>query len=745
LRLGRVTASASRVAAGGLVVLVLLASALPAFAADIYVGPAGSDANTGLAPEQAVKTIEQAAALALPGDTVRILGGTYVQRTRIFHSGTPGNPITFQPYGDGPVVLDGQSQGCPPGVKPASSGLHYGFWGGNVHDIVIEGLEIRGYCYLGIDFEGDVHRITIRNTYVHHNGMTLPEPGPGESLSGQGIYVDGPGASDILIERNVVTDNCPRNSQSGSGIAVVGTDAAVVRGNVSERNNGNGILVEDGTNVLVEGNVVRGNVADLGTWGTAGVWVDGGYGVTVRTNWLEGNVWAGIEVTDEEQADPYGYDIHDNVVVGGWYGIFMTGVGRDAAAPNLVYGNTLVDALRAGIWLRTGDGPASTWLRNTVFASNLVAQLGADAPALLADVGPYAGVAFDHDLLYRAGSATPVRWGGVDRGFAEYQTLSGWDAAGVSTDPQLRDPAAGDYHLLAGSPAVDVGAGTPAASYDFDGVSRPIGGGVDVGAYELGTPAGPVAIAWLTASPNVVEPGREVTLAWSVGGTTGVDLQPAVGHVPPVAARVVTPVATTTYALTADGPGGPVTAQVTVTVVAANPMCTVAESTRETQLRLQSGRLSLSGGFDLHSGTDVSPDTDGLRLVVAERTGVTVTGLLDVTLPAGLRGGPEVCVPADGWRPNRPRTSFSYSNRSGAVPPACDPASARGVSKLKLTNRSSIGRGLSVSLKGSGMTWKPTGGGDLLLTALFGDGSCAWTRFAPGTCVVSSGGASCRR
>jgi len=42
----------------------------------------------------------------------------------------------------------------------------------------------------------------------------------------------------------------------------------------------------------------------------------------------------------------------------------------------------------------------------------------------------------------------------------------------------------GDYHLKAGSPAIEVGTSSEAPSDDFDGVSRPQGKGFDVGAYE---------------------------------------------------------------------------------------------------------------------------------------------------------------------------------------------------------------------------------------------------------------------
>jgi parallel beta-helix repeat protein len=46
------------------------------------------------------------------------------------------------------------------------------------------------------------------------------------------------------------------------------------------------------------------------------------------------------------------------------------------------------------------------------------------------------------------------------------------------------DPAVADFHLRAGSPAIDSGTATGAPATDFDGNLRPSGAGIDIGAYE---------------------------------------------------------------------------------------------------------------------------------------------------------------------------------------------------------------------------------------------------------------------
>ncbi|HEY4118454.1 MAG TPA: choice-of-anchor Q domain-containing protein [Byssovorax sp.] len=56
--------------------------------------------------------------------------------------------------------------------------------------------------------------------------------------------------------------------------------------------------------------------------------------------------------------------------------------------------------------------------------------------------------------------------------------------ASVLGDPMFANAATFDLHLQAGSPAIDAGVATSAAT-DFDGVPRPQGGDFDIGAYEL--------------------------------------------------------------------------------------------------------------------------------------------------------------------------------------------------------------------------------------------------------------------
>ena len=69
-----------------------------------------------------------------------------------------------------------------------------------------------------------------------------------------------------------------------------------------------------------------------------------------------------------------------------------------------------------------------------------------------------------------------------------------------SIDPKFVNAARGDFHLQAGSPAIDAGISIPGFNNDFDGTPRPQQGGWDIGAYEFG--GSPSLTAYINANPT---------------------------------------------------------------------------------------------------------------------------------------------------------------------------------------------------------------------------------------------------
>ena len=102
-------------------------------------------------------------------------------------------------------------------------------------------------------------------------------------------------------------------------------------------------------------------------------------------------------------------------------------------------------------------------------------------------------------------------------------------------------------------------------------------------------PPPPAPTATLSANPTSVQQGQPVTLNWRTENATDVRIEPGVGKVDLSGSQSVTPQASTTYRLTATGPGGSqdATARVTVTPPPQPPVTTpqITETLRDSFAR----------------------------------------------------------------------------------------------------------------------------------------------------------------
>src|SRR5579871_5951342 len=105
----------------------------------------------------------------------------------------------------------------------------------------------------------------------------------------------------------------------------------------------------------------------------------------------------------------------------------------------------------------------------------------------------------------------------------------------------------------------------------------------------------------LQASPTAVEKGDAATLSWTSTDATQLTIAPDVGTVPAEGQKSVTPVASTTYTITASGPGGSATASARITVA------TAATPTVEPTLDELFPRLVKDAFFDFNKA-DVRAD-----------------------------------------------------------------------------------------------------------------------------------------
>jgi parallel beta-helix repeat protein len=172
------------------------------------------------------------------------------------------------------------------------------------------------------------------------------------------------------------------------------------------------------------------------------------------------------------------YNIRPAIPNGTYPGV---GILLSSGSNNMAYNNIIYNS---GQGLQEGFGSTnSRILQNTIFNVNF---LGIDIRA------SSSSAIVRNNIFYQAGA------GAVQNGGASGLTLSN----NLTTDPLFANSGAADFHLRAGSPAIDTGANlsTLGILSDLEGTPRPQGSGYDIGAFEYGDSTG--AIVQPTPSPT---------------------------------------------------------------------------------------------------------------------------------------------------------------------------------------------------------------------------------------------------
>ena len=85
------------------------------------------------------------------------------------------------------------------------------------------------------------------------------------------------------------------------------------------------------------------------------------------------------------------------------------------------------------------------------------------------------GSTVNDDVVSLSTPGVMIDWGGVKySSLAAFRTATGQESRGVEGDPRFRNASGADFHLLAGSPAIDAANTSIAAqpTVDFDGTAR---------------------------------------------------------------------------------------------------------------------------------------------------------------------------------------------------------------------------------------------------------------------------------
>ena len=199
-------------------------------AATYYVAMNGKDSNSG-ASTQPFKTIQHAADITQPGDTVIVRDGNYVDADNdgmvleIKNSGTAEAWVTYKSENKWGAVIDGQNNKTKNGVVFNGSYIH------------LENFEIKDTNETGLF--SYFHHIDISGNNIHHIGKKCSNTVAGLV----GMFLS---ANNLTIQKNVIHD-IGRFAPGENGCKPT---------NVNYKNHDHAIYIEACKNVLIKNNTI---------------------------------------------------------------------------------------------------------------------------------------------------------------------------------------------------------------------------------------------------------------------------------------------------------------------------------------------------------------------------------------------------------------------------------------------------------------------------------------------------------
>jgi len=229
-------------------------------------------------------------------------------------------------------------------------------------------------------------------------------------------------------------------SNAGGGAVIIASgnvtvDKCTFTGNKTELSGGGALMVSaaaSGTSYIVSNSVFNANISgDTSPANGSALYL--GKPTTVNNCVLYNNTGSSVVYGYPAAKDSINFD---NVTVAS---------------------NVKLDATASGIYL--GVAVSSSIFKNCIFYNSGTSPIG-----------------------YSTGVAPTVTYSGFDQ--TTLPVYAGTGCINSIVAGSFKDAVNGDFHLVAGSTAIDAGTSIPACSPDIDGVIRPQGVAYDMGAYE---------------------------------------------------------------------------------------------------------------------------------------------------------------------------------------------------------------------------------------------------------------------
>jgi parallel beta-helix repeat protein len=452
--------------AGLAAVLVAGLAAGPASGAGstLYVdrsNPSCTNSGTGT-QAQPFCTISAAAARVGAGQTVQVAAGTYPETVTVPVSGTSTAPVAFTAAPGATVTLSGGANGF------VLSGRSW---------VTIDGFSVTGTTGWAIDVSSSSH-ITISDNHV--------------TLAGR-----------------------PVSGKVKGGIRFTTVTDSTIDGNTADHNSDYGILLTTSSTRNVVSDNTAFNNAEGFQRAAAGIRQYRSPGNTIARNVSHDNEDSGIESYTGSNNSL----IYDNVT----YHNGDHGIDNYQSTGQRIFANTVYDNVTAGINVE-GSSTGAT------LANNIAVDNGINSPRTHSNIriesGSTSGTTMDYDLVHLTSSDDALLiWSSKS-----YMTLSAFRSAshqethGIDAAPGWAGPSSGDFHLSAGSPAIDSADSSPSGqpTTDIEGNGRvddpavpDTGAGTpayaDRGAYERQAGGDAPPTARLSVTPSSAPVNAQVT------------------------------------------------------------------------------------------------------------------------------------------------------------------------------------------------------------------------------------------